>query len=500
MSRRSAAVHLRRTWPQRLLIVFNVLCIVAALAGAASLAYAKREVGKIDRVVVGADGFVAGQGLKSDEPRNFLIVGADSDDGLAANDPARAGRDNTVAGIRSDTIMIVRIDPKTEQAKILSFPRDLWVNIPGSSANRINASLQFGGPDLLISTIKANFGIDVNHYVQVDFAGFKSLVKLLGGVPVWFATPVRDTQSGLNVETAGCTTLDENGALSYVRARHLRYQDENGRWVADPTSDLGRISRQQDFIKRVLRRAISQGARNPVKLTDFVNVGVRNIVLDKNTTPGDLIALGITFKNFDPSTLQTYSLPVTDVYRGGAAVLDLIDGPAEPILDMFRGTGTSATEGGISPATVAVQVLNGSGKQDQAANASQILNTVGFKMSAPGSAAAVDRTEVRYTPGMEAQAALVARHLYANVALIPDMEVSKITVVTGPDFIDALIDPRPAKDFPVPTTTTTTTAPTTTVAPAPGATDTTAGSGTTTSTTAPTGFVPQAPPAGQSCG
>ncbi len=69
---------------------------------------------------------------------------------------------------------------------------------PGNSPGRINSSLQFGGPDLLISTIKANFDIDINHYVQVNFAGFKSLVDQIGGVPVYFATPVRD-QGGLNV-------------------------------------------------------------------------------------------------------------------------------------------------------------------------------------------------------------------------------------------------------------------------------------------------------------
>lgn len=496
MSTRAKAPRLRRTWPQRLLICLNVICIVAALAGAGSLAYAKREVGKIDRVVIDANGFASSTGMKGDQPRNFLIVGADSDSGLDANDPAKAGR-ASVGGVRSDTIMIVRIDPKAKRAKVLSFPRDLWVNIPGNSPGRINSSLQFGGPELLISTIKANFDIDVNHYVQIDFAGFESLVRLLGGIPVYFATPVRD-QGGLNVENAGCNTLDPNGALAYVRARHLRYQNENGRWVSDPTSDLGRISRQQEFIKRVLRRAIKQGARNPVKLGDFINVGVQNITLDKNTTPGDLADLGVTFKNFDPNTLETYSLPVTDVYRGGAAVLDLVDAKAELILALFRGTGTPA-EGGISPATVAAQVLNGSGKQDQASDASAVLATAGFKMTPPSSAPAVERTEVRYTPGMEAQAALVARHLFANAVLIPDIDVSKITVITGPEFVSALLEPRAEADVPVPTTTTTTTVPGSTV---PGA-STTGGPSTTaatTTTTAPVGYLPANPPAGETCG
>ena len=501
MSRRTGAPRLHRTWPQRGLITFNVMCIVVALVAAGSLGYAKRKVGEIDRVVIGTNDFQGSANL-GDKPRNFLIVGADTGDGLSAGDPALAGRDK-VGGVRSDTIMVVRIDPKSNQAKILSFPRDLWVDIPGESRNRINSSLQFGGPDKLIATIKANFDIDINHYVQVNFAGFKGLVKLLGGVPVYFATPVRDTNSGLNVQTSGCTTLNPDGALSYVRSRHLRYQNANGRWVGDPTSDLGRISRQQDFIKRVLRGAIKKGARNPRTLAGLVNVGVQSISLDQGTTAGDLISLGQAFKNFNPDSLQTYSLPVSDTVHGGAAVLDLKTGQAEPILEMFRGTGATPAKDGILPASVAVQVLNGSGTQNQASDASALLASVGFKMTPPSSTASVPRTEVRYTPGMEAQAALVARHLFANAKLVPDIDVSEVTVITGPDFHAALLQPRPEKDYPVPTTTTTAPASTTTVPGSPstsGTSSTSAPGPAVTTTTAPTGFVPDAPPAGVNCG
>lgn len=501
MSKTGRGGRPRRTWPQRLLITFNVMCIAVALVGAGTLAYAKRKVSQIDRVELAGPGFVGSVEAGSDEPRNFLIVGADSNDGLDENDPANAGRDS-VAGVRSDTIMVVRIDPKTNDARVLSFPRDLWVDIPGNSRNRINASLQFGGPDLLIATIKANYDIDINHYVEVNFAGFQSMVKLLGGVPVYFATPVRDTQSGLNVTTSGCHTLTPAASLDYVRSRHLRYQDENGRWVSDPTSDLGRISRQQDFIKRVMRGAIAKGARNPTTLASMINVGVDNIKLDQGTTAGDLITLGRAFKNFNPDALQTYSLPVSDAYKGGAAVLELRAGEAEPILALFRGTGEPAPDGGLSPATVAVEVLNGSGTQDQASDASELLASAGFKMTPAGSADFVERTEVRYTPGMEAQAALVARHLYANPILIPDIDVSQITVVTGPDFRTALIEARPEADFPIPTTTTTAPASTTTAAGTPdtsGLASTTEPEATTT-TTEPLGFVPDAAPSGVDCG
>ncbi|HWJ98946.1 MAG TPA: LCP family protein [Acidimicrobiales bacterium] len=492
MSRRKRARRPHRTWPQRLLITFNCCMVIVALVGAGSLAYAKRKVSQIDRYELTNINDPTSPGFDSDQPRNFLLVGADSDDGLAADDPARAGRGD-VGGIRSDTIMVVRVDPKTNEAKVLSFPRDLWVDVPGFGKGRINSSLEFGGPDKLIETIKTNFDIDINHYVQVNFAGFKSLVDQIGGVPVYFATPVKD-QGGLNVTSAGCNTLDGTGALAYVRARHMKYLNENGRWKSiDPTSDLGRISRQQDFIKRVLRGAIKKGARNPRTLATLINTGVTNIRLDQGTTAGDLIALGNAFRTFDPNALQTYNLPVTATVRSGADVLDLQTGGAEPILAQFRGTGTEAT-GDLTPASIAVAVLNGSGVQNQAGDASSVLATAGFKMSEPGQAAGVMRTQVRYAPGMEAQAALVARHLFADVDLIADQDVAEITVVTGPDFHAALVDPRPEKDFPVPTTTTTTAVP----GSESGSTDPDAGSTTTSSVV---GYVPGAAPVGEpSCG
>jgi LCP family protein required for cell wall assembly len=499
MSQQSRPPKPRRTWPQRLLITFNCLCIVVALVAAGSLTFAKRKVGEIDRYRFSSDGFQGSDGLADDAPRNFLIVGSDSDDGLEANDPAVAGR-GSVSGIRSDTMMVVRVDPKTEQAKILSFPRDLWVEIPGQGRNRINASIEFGGPDLLVQTIKSNFDIDINHYVEVNFAGFKDLVDLLDGVPVYFTTPVRDTRSGLNVENAGCTVLDENGALSYVRARHFLYYDEaRGRWVSDPTSDLGRISRQQDFIKRVIRRAVAKGARDPLQLKNYIEVGVDNIRLDEATTPGDLVELGQAFRNFDPNTLETYSLPVVGTYRGGAAVLDLQTGEAEPILALFRGTGkTTTVEGDLAPSTVAVQVLNGSGTQNQAAEATEVLAQAGFKTQPPSSTANVDRTEVRYRPGQEEQAALVARHLFADPVLVADVDAPQITVVTGADFGAAIVEPRPAADVEVPTTTSTTST-TTTTAPAGSSSSTTTVQSDAPATTVP-GYVPDAAPEGVDCG
>ncbi len=498
--------HLRRTWPQRLLIVFNVCCIVAALAGAGSLAYAKKTVSQIKRTELGSS-LESPDSLADGEPQNFLIVGVDSDDGLDDDDPARAGRDSgadAVVGLRSDTIMVVRIDPGNDEVRVLSFPRDLWVDIPGRSSNKINAALTYGdgSPDLLIDTIKQNFQISINHYVQVNFAGFNEIVKIIDGVPIWFDTPVRDTNSGLNVQQAGCTVLDgETGALSYVRSRHFQYQNDRGRWVSDPYADLGRVSRQQDFIKRVIRRAISKGARNPRTLARMLDAGTKNLVLDEVTKPQDLIDLGKAFRSFDPETLKTYSLPVTDSVRGGAAVLDLVEGEAQQYLDLFRGTGDQAGSADVPPGDIPIRVSNGTGTPNQATDTTNAFAAAGFDVRSPlPDGERVLRTEIRFRPGQDVQAMTVARYLDADPMLVPDADVEEVTVVTGPDLVEVLRTPQVVT---VSTTTSTSTTSTTTTPPVTEepvvATTTTAPVDEVASSEAK-GYVPGEPPEGVACG
>jgi LCP family protein required for cell wall assembly len=401
--------------------------------------------------------------------------------------------------------MVVRIDPGSTQARILSFPRDLWVDIPGHGKQRINTAMAYvvdGGPSLLMATIKANFDIDINHYVQVDFAAFKTIVGQIGGVKVYLNAPVRDGRSQLYQPNAGCSLLDADQALAYARSRHLQYQDENGRWRSDPGSDLSRITRQQYLTRKLLSRAIEKGARNPATLARMVDTATTSIALDPFTTAQDLINLGRTFRNFNPEALVTDTLPVVDATRGGADVLLLVEDEAEPILALYRGTGTAGAASAVDPATVSVRVVNGTGTLNQGADTTDRLAAAGFQVSSPG-ADAVDkpfRTEVRYHPGEEGDALLVARFLAADPVLIADEGVDEVTVVTGPDFFAVLDAPRPEAELAAATSTSTTTstAPsdTTTTTIAPG------GSGTPSSTTVPEEmpYLPGTPPPGESCG
>ncbi|MCU1454943.1 MAG: transcriptional attenuator, LytR family [Acidimicrobiales bacterium] len=494
MSKRHTGPRLRRTWPQRLLITFNLGMVCVALLGATLIGFANKRLSETSRVRLG-DTLAGAGNLPPSQPQNYLIVGTDSDVGLAANDPVRNGRDTSVAGIRSDTIMVLRIDPASAQASILSFPRDLWVDIPGKGSQRINAAINLGNSDnpldpgagqrLLVETIKKNFQVDINHYVQINFAGFKGLVGLLGGVKMYFATPVRDRNSGLAVDTPGCVTLDKDMALNFARSRHYQAFIDGG-WHNDPDSDLTRIKRQQDFIRKVISKAISRGARDPFTLKGLVDTASRNVQLDETLKPKDLIALGQRYRSFNPDTLKTDTLDVQGVVRGGAQVLDLVDTPHNRlVLALFQGAGTNPGDN-ITPGVVRVQVLNGSGLRNQASDVTLALGAAGFQTTAPGPdpGSPGPQTVVRYPAGQQLQARLVARYLASAVKLEESTAVQMVTVITSTDFTGVLPQPKPADQVPISTTTTT----------APPQTASTARPAGSTPPTTANPFVPQTPP------
>ena len=121
----------------------------------------------------------------------------------------------------TDTIMILRVDPNQEKAWMLSLPRDLWVDIAGTAARSASTTaLALGGPELLIQTIDENFGIPINHFLQVNFAGFKSWSTASAACRSTSTTPARDTHSGLAVEEPGCVVLESGEALAFARSRY----------------------------------------------------------------------------------------------------------------------------------------------------------------------------------------------------------------------------------------------------------------------------------------
>ena len=205
--------------------------------------------------------------------------------------------------------MMWRVNPSTSQVAVLSFPRDLFVDIAGTSRKgRINEAYERDNPQKLIDTIYQNFGINTDHFVQVDFCAFRTLVDAVGGVAVPFDTPVRDPNTGLNVTEAGCFTFDGDHALAYARSRKLQCLDENGEWQQDGTSDLGRISRQQDFLRRTVSRLLSKGAYNPDVAGGLIETLSEYIVADPDLTPRKMLEFAGVLSGVDPTAITTYQI------------------------------------------------------------------------------------------------------------------------------------------------------------------------------------------------
>lgn len=476
-------IKFRRTWPQRLIITVNVVLIVSALVTAASIAYLYSKVSDIGRIQGIGTALAPVEEAGPDRARNILIVGTDSGEGLDPNDPVLIGRPG---GVRSDTIMVLRLDPANEQAQLLSLPRDLYVPIADlRGSDRINSAIQ-DGPRRLIQTIKNAFGIPINHYIEVNFFAFRSIVAAVDGVPIFFSTPVRDRETGLDVPEPGCVTLDPEQALGFARSRAYEYF-ENGRWKTDPTGDHGRVSRQQEFIRRVLSRAIDKGARNPVVLNDLISSTTGALNLDPTLTAERLVEIGRRFKDFNPESLVTFVLPVSGATIRGGDVLLVKAAEAEPILDIFRGVDANA------PDSILLVVQNGTPTSNMASTAADQLREVGFSIP-EGFTSNAERfdfaqTTIRYLAGGEEHAQQLASWLVAPPVLeeVPFLVQSDVSVVIGTDWKGVRESPGALPELPTTTTTTTTLRPgrtTTTTAPDPGASS-------TTSTTA--GVVPFTP-------
>jgi len=154
--------------------------------------------------------------------QNFLIVGSDSRDSVSKSDEDAAAFLNepgaSTAGRRSDTIMVARVDSRNRTVDLMSLPRDLYVPIaPSGDPDRINSAFSRGtdnadGAQRLIDTIRSALGVDINHYVEINFKSFKGITEAVDGMPLYFDRQVRDRSSGLYVMQTGCFTLDGEAA------------------------------------------------------------------------------------------------------------------------------------------------------------------------------------------------------------------------------------------------------------------------------------------------
>ena len=373
---------------------------------------------------------------------NYLILGSDSREGLTRDEQQQFGTDAEIGGEnRADTIMLVHSDPERQKAVIVSFPRDLWVDIPGDGPNKINAAFEGGidggGPELVAKTVHELTGLRINHFVYVDLAGFQSIVNTLGGVdmcipaenvntPGWVEGPdpaepmiyfrepgyIADPFTGLHVQP-GCHLLQGDQALAYVRTRHLK---------CDTVPDFARINRQQEFLSAVINRLLEPSEL--IKAPTLVRPVLGSLQRDRELTPADLVYLVGQMQGMTTGAAEFRSVPGEvgeEEVSWSSVPLSVVhmDPSAEELFAALRDgkplPKVGTTQAGIEPsaATITVPVVDHD-SGGVAAEVHQVLADAGF--IAPGLVefasvgADVKGSVIAYEPGHDVEANVVAKY------------------------------------------------------------------------------------------
>jgi LCP family protein required for cell wall assembly len=473
--------HVRRTF---LAVAASLSAVVKVVAAVAMGAYfwTRSQIETIDppAVPAGSSGPVQEDiaGVCDERACNYLLLGSDSRAGLTPEEQEQFGTDEDIGGEnRADTIILVHTEPDQKQATFLSFPRDLWVEIPGMGEGRINTAFDGGiegnGAYRVARTIRNLTGLRINHVMYVDLAGFQEVVDTLGGVdlcipayqvntPGWvtqhtadggvesiyYDEPghIVDPNTGLNV-APGCQRLDGTMALAYVRTRQL---------PCDSIPDFARIGRQQQFLRAVISELLS-----PSRLLGLANLVpdlLGNVVVDEGLrNPAELVYLAGTLQGVNTGAADFRSVPsVPAGVTVDGQYLSVVRAVEPDATRLFRRIGDGLPLGDLgknlpqvppSPATIAVAVA---GPNEAAAPVFDVLTEGGFNTAA----GIVGKGEVDppvrgavivYREGLEAEAKVVGSYAGA-------LELVPVPASALPDGVDVAVVANAAYEIPPPDT------------------------------------------------
>jgi len=347
---------------------------------------------------------------------NIVLLGIDKRD------------DEPLNGTRSDTIMLVSIDPTTKAAAMVSLPRDLWVSIPNYGPQRINVAHAVGGPDLTKSTITSAFGVPVHYYARVDFRGFEELVNAVGGVVVDVERPVKDDAyptEGYGFRRIyygpGPQLLDGRHALEYIRSRH-------------GSTDFSRARRQQDVLVSLRDRALQLNMLS--RAPEMIGIVQRSLSTDLSAR--DLLALAKLVSEIDRGHIGNLVVDTNHarvvIGEGGAELL-LPDAPA-----IRRAMDTTLRTAGHPEFRARIEVLNGSGTAGLGQRAADYLAAQGYNVVR---VAPADRTDYRSSLVQVLTADQRAGQALASALRVPETAIADvptpnagvdIRLVVGQDF------------------------------------------------------------------
>jgi LCP family protein required for cell wall assembly len=443
------------------------LAVIVLLAAGGAYAVYRHLNGNLHQVDVSGDLGVQPVDLHP-QAQNILVLGSDTRQGQGRGygNPAELNSDH------SDTLMIVHISADRKWANVVSIPRDSWVNIPACRMGngqlsspttfKINEAFTIGtldgnktdlGTACTIKTVEQNTGIRIDHFVDVNFSGFKDMVNALGGVRECNTKPINDPKSGLHL-SKGDHLLNGTQALGYVRAR---YSLGNG-------SDIERISRQQAFMSSLVDRVKSK-LLNPLAIYRFLDAATKSLTIDSQLGGiRGLYNLATSMRNMSPGNVTFFTLPTYPrLYVDPSDTADVMwtQPQASLIFQAFRDDVPVSTSllkhpatPQLSPRQVPVRVLNGTasyGLQDTAAAA---LEQKGFNVTRTGDAASQDLTEtvIRYHDGQDQEALLLASKVH-GAALLKVPGAGSLILVLGGNYGSTAhtgpggTKPQPASSF-----------------------------------------------------
>lgn len=291
--------------------------------------------------------------------QNILLLGVDSN----------GNRDGDhFKGARSDTIIVLNIDPMSKTVNAVSIPRDSKVYISdGHGLDKINAAHAIGGADLTVKTVERTFGIKISHYIAIDYSGVKEVVKALGGVPVYVEKNMHytDRSGGLYINLQkGLQTLDPVQAEGYLRFRH------------DAIGDIGRMKRQQWFVKGVVKKMQSPDV--VLKIPQIMELASKYIKTDMNFYQLSQIATFAKFANLDD--VQSSTLPGRPSRYGHISYWILETEEVQDIIDRLIYREKPPAKG--EPITVSI--MYNPSMADQVAPIKEAMEQSGYKVMCEG--------------------------------------------------------------------------------------------------------------------
>lgn len=412
-------------------------CVATALAIIASLGgygWYQGIVGNITTTQVDTDAWDRPTSVEG--VMNLLIIGSD----VRSGENADYGE---AEGERPDTMLIASINVDNGAATLVNLPRDLVVDLPGCEAvegyegmnphsGMINSAMTFGGIGCQWLAVEQVTGVHLDHFVMMDFAGFKDMVDAIGGVEMCIPQPVDDPKAHLKLD-AGLQTLDGEESLGYVRSR---YGQGDG-------SDLSRIDRQQEFMGAMLRQVLSSEVMtSPMTITGFLRAVTDSVTTDEELTVETMTDIAISMREVDLGRIQFVTVPNGQHPDDTNRLIMRQPDAAELFGAINSGTyledeeKEESVEEAPDPAEVSLVVLNNTTVEGLASEVEAVLLGEGYDVTGTGNPVArfPEATTVYYAPGQEAAADLLAGSL-ENAQTAEEAGLSQdLELVIGQDW------------------------------------------------------------------